>query len=84
METQLDHRPASLRVEGGPHGGLAVVLTDEPVILGRGDQNDLVVDDKTVSRRHALISSTPDGIVVNDLQSENGTYVNGSGAPRSA
>lgn len=38
---------------------------------------DLVLPDAKVSKRHAVISPTPDGFVINDLQSTNGTFVNG-------
>ncbi len=37
---------------------------------------DLVLPDAKVSKRHAVISPTPDGFVINDLQSTNGTFVN--------
>ena len=67
---------ASLRVRGGSNNGITIPLSGEPVILGRGHDNDLEVDDETVSRRHALIMGTPDGFVLRDLGSANGTYVN--------
>jgi SARP family transcriptional regulator, regulator of embCAB operon len=38
---------------------------------------DLVLPDAKISKRHAVISPTPDGFVINDLQSTNGTFVNG-------
>ena len=38
---------------------------------------DLVLPDAKVSKRHAMISPTPDGFVITDLQSTNGTFVNG-------
>ena len=46
------------------------------LIIGRGEQVDLLLDDITVSRRHAAVR--PDGrtVVVTDLDSANGTYVN--------
>lgn len=48
------------------------------VTIGRDEGNDIVVDDLTVSRRHARVSQTPDGYLIEDLGSRNGTYVNGS------
>ncbi|MCK7625515.1 ATP-binding cassette domain-containing protein [Streptomyces sp. RS10V-4] len=45
--------------------------------IGRADDNDLVVDDLAVSRRHAELRSGPDGYVLADLGSHNGTYLNG-------
>lgn len=49
----------------------------QPVTIGRDKDNTLVLDDPTISRFHARIDPTPDGHVLKDLDSENGTYVNG-------
>ena len=46
------------------------------MIFGRGPDNDVDVDDDAVSRRHAVIMASPDGYVLRDLDSANGTYVN--------
>jgi pSer/pThr/pTyr-binding forkhead associated (FHA) protein len=49
-----------------------------PLTIGRGGQNDLVLDgDEFASARHARIESRRDGVWVQDLGSTNGTYVNG-------
>lgn len=47
-----------------------------PVELGR-DCEGIVLDDPTVSRRHLLLEPTDDGIIVEDLGSANGTFVEG-------
>jgi pSer/pThr/pTyr-binding forkhead associated (FHA) protein len=48
------------------------------LILGREQRTaDLVLDDPGVSRRHARVLPDQDGVVVEDLGSSNGTYVNG-------
>ncbi len=44
--------------------------------LGRGSQTDIPLDDSTASREHAEIEVTADGVVLNDLGSSNGTFVN--------
>jgi FHA domain len=50
-----------------------------PVTVGRGGQNDLVLDgDEFASARHARIEARPDGIWVQDLDSTNGTFLNGA------
>ncbi len=50
-----------------------------PVTVGRGGQNDLVLDgDEFASARHARIEARSDGVWVQDLDSTNGTYVNGT------
>lgn len=46
-------------------------------MLGRGAYNDVVVDHNTVSRRHTLIVETPAGFILRDLNTEDGTFVNG-------
>jgi hypothetical protein len=54
-------------------------LNSAPVTVGRGGQNDLVLDgDEFASARHARIELRGDGAWVQDLDSTNGTYVNGS------
>ena len=45
---------------------------------GRSDEADVMLDDVTVSRRHAECSGTPDGMDAAGLGSLNGTYVNRS------
>jgi Inner membrane component of T3SS, cytoplasmic domain len=54
-------------------------LNSAPLTLGRGGQNDLVLTgDEFASARHARIEVRGDGVWVQDLESTNGTYVNGS------
>jgi phosphoserine phosphatase RsbU/P len=48
------------------------------VLLGRGPLADLELKDPAVSRRHALVSWAEERCFVSDLQSGNGTYVNGA------
>jgi FHA domain-containing protein len=54
-------------------------LNSAPLTVGRAGQNDLVLDgDEFASARHARIESRGDGVWVQDLESTNGTFVNGS------
>src|SRR6476620_1297259 len=48
-----------------------------PLIVGRAPTCDLPVFDPTISRRHAEITSDGGEVVVRDLGSSNGTFVNG-------
>jgi signal transduction histidine kinase len=48
-----------------------------PVTLGRKSTNDIVLNDKSVSREHARIILSSGQIVVEDLGSANGTFLNG-------
>jgi adenylate cyclase len=52
-------------------------LTRPEVTIGRDLQNDLVLADPRVSRRHAIVRQTADGIRLSDLKTNNGTFVNG-------
>ena len=57
---------------------------DGPVVLiGRGDENHLVVDDVRSSRKHCSLSETPQGAVLEDLGSSNGTRCKGKAVTRS-
>ena len=69
---------SSLMVQGGPSSGMTIELAGRPVTLGRRGDNDVMVEEDTVSRRHALIMETPAGYVLRDLNSTNGTFVNRS------
>jgi hypothetical protein len=54
-------------------------LNSAPLTVGRGGQNDLVLaGDDFASARHARIEVRGDGVWVQDLESTNGTFVNGS------
>lgn len=45
--------------------------------IGRAADNDVVIDDESVSSHHALISCNSGIVMVTDLQSKNGTFING-------
>jgi pSer/pThr/pTyr-binding forkhead associated (FHA) protein len=67
---------AALVVVKGPQIGDYFVLKSSINILGRGDEADLMLDDVTVSRKHATIEKTESGWILIDMGSLNGTYVN--------
>ena len=67
---------AHLTVSGGIWDGTTILLTGRLIVLGRHWDNDVVIKDPTVSRRHALIMETRRGFVLRDLDSANGTFVN--------
>jgi pSer/pThr/pTyr-binding forkhead associated (FHA) protein len=46
-------------------------------VIGSSVDCDVVVDSPLVSARHIELSESPEGYVLNDLGSTNGTYVNG-------
>jgi len=55
----------------------AVPLTAEPITVGRDPKNDIVLDDRRVSRRHAEVRLRLGRYTLYDLGSTNGTFVNG-------
>jgi two-component system cell cycle response regulator len=60
----------------GPGMGTRYPLSDLPVVIGRGNDCDIRINDHSVSRRHARIQPGADGYYAVDLQSTNGTFVN--------
>jgi diguanylate cyclase (GGDEF)-like protein len=60
----------------GPGMGCRYSLGEAPVVLGRGADCDIRINDHSVSRRHARIQPGTDGYYAVDLQSTNGTFVN--------
>jgi pSer/pThr/pTyr-binding forkhead associated (FHA) protein len=56
----------------------------DTLVVGRAGDADVVLADPTVSRHHAALSAQGETAIVEDLQSSNGTYVNGEqvGQPR--
>jgi pSer/pThr/pTyr-binding forkhead associated (FHA) protein len=59
-----------------------VQLTKERTTLGRRPYNDIVIDNLAVSGEHAVIQMTAGDVVLEDLNSTNGTYVNGKAAKK--
>ena len=67
---------ALLRGVSGPYFGKVIPVPGR-LVIGRGNDCDLVLDEAEMSRRHAMVEVTPAGIWLRDLGSANGTYVNG-------
>jgi pSer/pThr/pTyr-binding forkhead associated (FHA) protein len=53
-------------------------LADKQVAIGSADDNQLTLNDPSVSPRHARIVATSDGFVIKDSGSHLGTFVNGA------
>lgn len=71
--------PAHLIAEDGPLQGLILNLDvgDEWIVGRSAETADLVVDDSTVSRKHAKLNRTPEGIYLKNLSKVNATLING-------
>jgi pSer/pThr/pTyr-binding forkhead associated (FHA) protein len=52
------------------------------ISIGRGKSNDITVDDKMASRQHAFIQKIKDEYYIKDLNSTNGTRINGEFIPK--
>lgn len=52
-------------------------LVDELYTIGRTPENTIMIEDGSVSSKHARVSRTTDGFMIEDVQSRNGTFVNG-------
>ena len=68
---------ASLVVLAGPRVGTLVRIEGGEVVIGRSLRAELCLDDDGVSRHHARIRASDGAIVIEDLGSRNGTFVNG-------
>jgi DNA-binding winged helix-turn-helix (wHTH) protein len=63
--------------------GRSLPLCDGAILVGRGDDCAIVLHDESVSRHHARIAVSADTIVIEDLDSKNGTLVDGVRLERS-
>ena len=70
--SQPSHRHPIVDIDGQRY-----LLTGPVTVIGRGSDADIIVEDTGVSRRHVEIRLTPDGPVATDLESTNGTFVEG-------
>ncbi len=74
--TTLHLRKCKLVIERDD-GTVAEYIFDQPeVTLGAMDDNDVVVDDETVSRYHCRIFQDQSAYLIQDLDSTNGTFIN--------
>jgi pSer/pThr/pTyr-binding forkhead associated (FHA) protein len=60
----------------GAGAGWRFLLDSDQIRIGRDTNNDICLDDITVSRSHALITKDGDRYAIKDLGSLNGTYLN--------
>lgn len=70
--------PLLLIRSGGGREGEEILLDADLLTIGRDPESHLFLDDVTVSRHHARVVRAAAGLVVEDLNSLNGTYVNRS------
>lgn len=68
--------PTHVLVVEGANQGERADLSQAPILIGRGTDAAIRLDDDYVSTRHARIASSADQWFVEDLGSTNGTYMN--------
>lgn len=61
--------------------GRRYALNRDPIMLGRGEECEICIQDSSVSRCHAYIEPTDSGYVISDRGSTNGTFVNDERIP---
>jgi pSer/pThr/pTyr-binding forkhead associated (FHA) protein len=66
-----------LSVQTGPNPGCEYIVTQDALIVGRSEQCDIVIANPLVSRRHSQLIWDGAYCTLEDLNSTNGTYVNG-------
>lgn len=71
--------PARLVIRNGGFEGMAYPLEGPETLIGRNPTTDITLLDEGISREHAIVQYDPDAdeYSVEDLQSTNGTKVNG-------
>lgn len=74
---------SKLVITSGPKAGLEVPLGSEPMSIGRSSESGLVIRDDYTSSHHARLMLWGDAWMLQDLDSTNGTFLNGErvGAP---
>lgn len=75
----MNSTESSARVEAAlafEHAGTLYGFGARPFLIGRGWQCDLKLENTSVSRRHALVTPTRDGSLIDDLGSRNGVFLN--------
>lgn len=60
----------------GQNIGQRYSIGEKPIVIGRGEDCDIRIQDHSVSRRHARLEFGANGAAVTDLGSTNGTFVN--------
>ena len=71
----VEYQKTRLSVVSGPDAGLSLEMAGSAVRIGTAEENDLILTDETVSRRHCEVLPTPNGIRVRDDGSTNRVLV---------
>lgn len=66
-----------LTMRSGPTPGKTFPLEKQEILIGRDLANDISISDPEVSRRHTRLLMQEDNVIIEDLGSTNGTFLNG-------
>lgn len=69
--------PHTLHLVSGPGAPRSFPLIGERLTIGRADTADIPIDSQQLSRSHAVLEKTAEGYTCRDLDSANGTFVQG-------
>lgn len=72
-QAALAHPTITLLIDGDTRK----TYTQPEILIGRGTENDIPLEDETISHRHARIFFLNNNWMIEDSQSTNGTYLNG-------
>ena len=73
--TRYQNHP-TLTIQEGYGVVREIVIEKNSILVGRDSDCDIVIDDRNVSRHHFRLSGDPGNIMIEDLNSANGTFVN--------
>lgn len=77
---ELIDRNARFRFLVGRKAGKEVPIRREAFFIGRGPNNNLILEDRSVSRKHAVLNYMDGRFILSDLKSTKGILVNGQKA----
>ncbi|MGE5839608.1 MAG: FHA domain-containing protein, partial [Deltaproteobacteria bacterium] len=65
-------------IHDGPLKGRSFHIGKDSASIGRGPDNDIQINDPSVSKRHAIIFQTANKYSIEDERSQNGTWIDGN------
>ncbi len=71
----MGYKNYNLTIIKGFNKGEVYPLEADEIIIGRGEENEIVLNIAEVSRTHAVLTKAEEGFMIKDLKSTNGTYV---------
>ena len=76
IEAEVNEKPASVIVTFNGETLQEIELDDAKILIGRSNLSDVRIENQFISKHHALLIQAHDAILLVDLNSRNGTFVN--------